>query len=216
MALWLVRHGQSGWNVAGRIQGQSPDAPGLTPIGCEQAAQAARELRVRAPRAGLIVASDLARAAETAEIIAGRLGLPAEADPGLREQALGSLEGLRLDDPRAAETVAAGEPADKGPDDVLDELWRHPFHRPPGGESVADMYGRVHGVLDRSADQRGEEVIIVTHGGPVRVAMVTPPPAPGRPVPREAVANASITRWVPREPGRGSPVAGRPGPRAGA
>lgn len=66
--LWLVRHGESGWNVAGRIQGQSPAAPGLTATGREQASHAALELARRAPRIPLIVASDLTRTTETSEI----------------------------------------------------------------------------------------------------------------------------------------------------
>jgi len=74
--LWLVRHGQSGWNVVGRIQGQSPQAPGLTETGREQAAQAAQVLAGQAPGATLVVASDLTRAAQTAGIIADLLGLP--------------------------------------------------------------------------------------------------------------------------------------------
>ncbi len=76
-------------------------------------------------------------------------------------------------------------------------LWRRPFERPPGGESVADMYGRVHRALGRiTASRPGAELIIVTHGGPVRVA-TAPPPSPGRPMARTLVENASITRWPP-------------------
>ncbi len=93
---WLVRHGESEWNVARRIQGQSPAAPGLTATGRSQAAEAALELARRAPRANRIVASDLPRTAETAKIIAARLGLPVESDAGLREQSLGVLEGRSI------------------------------------------------------------------------------------------------------------------------
>jgi len=197
--LWLVRHGQSGWNVSGQVQGQSPNAPGLTAVGREQAAVAARELVCRAPRASLIVASDLARAAETADIIAAILGIPVEYDPDLREQGLGVLEGLVAASPAAAEITGAPSVAE-GPEDALDVLWRQPFQRPPGGESVADMYGRVYRALGRiTASRPGAELIIVTHGGPVRVA-TAPPPSPGRPIARTLVENASITRW-PRADG---------------
>ena len=193
---WLVRHGQSGWNVSGRVQGQSPSAPGLTAAGREQAAVAARELEYGAPRASLIVASDLARAAETADIIAAILGIPVEYDPDLREQALGVLEGLVAASPAAAGITGAPLVA-KEPGDALDAHWRHPFQRPPGGERVADMYGRVHRALGRiTASRPGAELIIVTHGGPVRVA-TAPPPSPGRPMARTLVENASITRWPP-------------------
>jgi 2,3-bisphosphoglycerate-dependent phosphoglycerate mutase len=179
--LWLVRHGQSTWNAAGRIQGQSCQAGSLTPAGREQAEQAAGQLVLAAPGAVVIVASDLARTAETAAIIAGRLGLPLEFDAGLREQDLGQLEGS---------TAVSSD------GDVLGQFWDDPYRLPPGGESVAAMYDRVHRTLRRLAAARpGAELIVVTHGGPVRVAMAASLPPPGSPLPREAVGNASITPW---------------------
>lgn len=187
--LWLVRHGQSTWNVAGRIQGQSPAAGGLTAAGRDEAARAARQLAASTPGAGSIVASDLPRAAETARIIADRLGWPVVFDPDLREQRLGALEGQRLAAPRPAGPGGAGPAA--GPD-ALDALWRDPYLRPPGGESVADMYLRVHRALGRLAGA-GSPTIVVTHGGPIRMAMASYLPVPGRAMPRVAVGNASIT-----------------------
>ena len=181
--LWLVRHGQSRWNVAGRIQGQSYRAGSLTPLGRAQAEQAAGQLAADAPDAVVVVASDLARTAETAAIIAGQLGLPLQFDRGLREQNLGALEGTRSVEPN-------------GQADVLDLFWDEPYRTPPGGESVAAMYDRVHRTLRRLAAARpGAEVIVVTHGGPVRVAAVTCLPPPGMPLYRAAVGNASITSW---------------------
>ncbi|MBV9794065.1 MAG: histidine phosphatase family protein [Actinobacteria bacterium] len=201
-ALWLVRHGQSAWNLAGRIQGQSARAGSLTPAGRGQAEQAAAELAAVAPGAVAVVASDLARAAETAAIIAGRLGLPLWFDAGLREQHLGALEGLRS-------TASDGG-------DVLDRLWDDPYRRPPGGESVASLYDRVQRTLRRLRQtQFNSELIVVTHGGPVRVATAACLPPPGSPLPRTAVANASITPWprpVPAGRATGqvaSPPAGR-------
>jgi 2,3-bisphosphoglycerate-dependent phosphoglycerate mutase len=187
-AVWLVRHGQSIWNVSGRIQGQSPAAGGLTEAGRDEAAGAARYLaeRLTADRAGSIVASDLPRAAETARIIAGLLGWPLEFSPDLREQRLGALEGRSL---------AAGPAAAQ---DAVDALWRDPYRRPPGGESIAEMYVRVHRALHRLAVSRPRTVtIVVTHGGPVRVATAARPPSPGRAMPRVAVGNASVTAWRP-------------------
>jgi probable phosphoglycerate mutase len=180
--LWLVRHGQSTWNAAGRIQGQSYQAGSLTPTGREQAEQAAGQLALAAPDAVVIVASDLARTAETAAIIAGRLGLPLEFDPGLRELDLGTLE-------------STGSVTGDGAD-VIDQFWDDPYRRPPGGETVAEMYERVHRTLRRLAAARpGAELIVVTHGGPVRVAMAASLPPPGTPLSRGAVGNASITPW---------------------
>lgn len=178
--LRLVRHGQSTWNLAGRVQGQSQDAGGLTPAGRAEAEAAARLLAERHPLARHIVASDLPRAHETAEIIAGRLGLPVRHDPELREQHLGRLEGLLFREPGVQEAV--------------DALWRHPGRQPPGGESVAAMYARVRGALRRhAAAHPGSGLVVVTHGGPVRVALTTADPERGEAVDRTAVANASVS-----------------------
>jgi probable phosphoglycerate mutase len=186
-SLWLVRHGQSAWNVADRIQGQSPRAGSLTPAGRDQAELAARQLAGLASGARAVVASDLARTAETAAIIAGRLGLPLQFDRRLREQDLGRLEGTR--------SVADNGPRGR-PGEVIDQFWDDPYRRPPGGETVAELYWRVHGALSRLAEDRPEtDLIVVTHGGPVRVATVGRLPPPGLPLPRAAVGNASISLW---------------------
>jgi 2,3-bisphosphoglycerate-dependent phosphoglycerate mutase len=54
----------------------------------------------------------------------------------------------------------------------------------------------VHRTLRRlAADRPGAELIVVTHGGPVRVASVASLPPPGTPLHRPPVGNASITLW---------------------
>jgi probable phosphoglycerate mutase len=181
--LHLVRHGESTWNLAGRIQGQSAEAGGLTAAGRAQARRTA-ELLAERPQPAAIIASDLIRARETAEIIAARLDLTLEFDPEIREQDLGVLEGQRLDSPFAGDPTAQ---------DTVDRLWREPFRRPGTGESIADMYHRVHRAFRRHAEARpGVDIVLVTHGGPVRMAAAEPP-TPGVPVPRIGVDNASVT-----------------------
>lgn len=178
--LRLVRHGQSTWNVARRVQGQSLDAGGLTATGRAEAEQTAHLLAERHPLAPHIVASDLPRARETAEIIAGRLGLPISYDSDLREQHLGELEGRRFDEDGVQETV--------------DGLWQDPSTSPPGGESVAAMYTRMRAALHRHAAARpGGALIVVTHGGPVRVATTAADPTHGEPVAFAQIANASVS-----------------------
>jgi len=93
--LTLIRHGQTDWNRDTRIQGTT-DIP-LNDVGRAQARDAAATLRAHLDPAHpvLVVASDLARARETAEIISGALDLPAPAVyPALRERAYGEAEGL--------------------------------------------------------------------------------------------------------------------------
>ena len=78
-ALWLVRHGESTWNVAGLAQGHNDEAE-LTERGLRQAAEAAWQFHGRAVRA--IYASDLRRARQTAAAFAAVLGLPVHTDAG--------------------------------------------------------------------------------------------------------------------------------------
>src|SRR5213078_2372373 len=88
--LLLVRHGETDWNAAGRLQGHT-DRP-LSDYGREQARRLADELSSEGVDA--IYTSDLARARETAEIVAERLHLPVVLDPDLREKNWGTWEGL--------------------------------------------------------------------------------------------------------------------------
>lgn len=86
--LTLVRHGETNWNRDRRIQG-STDVP-LNDTGRAQAKDAAAGLQ-----GDIIVASDLSRARETAEIIATERGLPMpRLYPDLRERAYGDAEGV--------------------------------------------------------------------------------------------------------------------------
>ena len=78
----VLRHGQSVWNASGRWQGQGD--PPLSERGREQALSVAGELVAEAPTR--LVASDLVRARETAEILGAELGLEVELEPGFREQ----------------------------------------------------------------------------------------------------------------------------------
>lgn len=179
--LHLVRHGESEWNAARRVQGQSSQAPSLTSLGRAQARTAAWVLAELTPRTRLVVSSDLPRARETALIVALALGLPLRCDPGLREQDLGELEGRGLDD---------AAPGGGTVEDSVEALWQDHRRRPPGGESVGELHRRIHEALARiAAAEASEELVMVTHGGPIRVATVTAPEA----VRRRPVGNASVT-----------------------
>jgi broad specificity phosphatase PhoE len=164
--LWLVRHGESTWNTLGLAQGHCDQAR-LTRRGLRQARAVAARLRDRP--VGALYASDLRRALETAAPLAEVLGLAVTRDARLRERCLGVLEG--------AATAAIG-PAANGlhGDRVVD-----PDARPEGGESIRDFYRRVAGFADelaarlpavagRAADaERAGEIVVVAHGGTLRV-----------------------------------------------
>jgi len=165
----LVRHGESTWNAEARWQGQAD--PPLSDRGRDQARAAARAL----PPVDRVVASDLARARLTAELLAAATGRAVEVEPRLRERDAGAFSGLTRaeihlrfpgalpDDPaRAPGTEADGLVAPPGwePADTLaarawaalDELARTPG---PGATVVAVSHsGLIYAVEDRFTDVR--------------------------------------------------------------
>jgi 2,3-bisphosphoglycerate-dependent phosphoglycerate mutase len=156
-ALWLVRHGESTWNIAGLAQGHNDEAE-LTERGLSQAAEAAAQFGYRPVRA--IYASDLRRAQQTAAAFAAVVGLPVHVDARLRERCLGVLEGV------AHKTISQSD-LGHGNGRLFD-----PDVRPPAGESVRDLYQRAAAFCDDlAAGLRGGtgDVLVITHGGTVRV-----------------------------------------------
>ena len=155
--LWLIRHGESTWNVAGLAQGWGDEA-GLTERGLRQALTAAAQFGYRPVRA--IYSSDLRRAQQTAAAFADVLGLPVQTDRRLRERSLGDLEGS----PHSMIT-----PEVTG---FADGLVVEPDTRPPAGESLRDLYQRAASFCDDLAaglGGGGGDVVVIAHGGPLRV-----------------------------------------------
>lgn len=150
--IYLVRHGQSEWNLRRLTQGQTMH-PRLTELGRTQAETAAD--LILADLRGLscrhVLSSDLVRAAETAEIIADRLGATVTHDIRLREHALGDLE---------------GQPYEEGWSMADHPDWLDPHVRVGGGETVQEVYERVGSLLD---GLRGP-LVLVSHGDTIRAA----------------------------------------------
>src|SRR5687767_15916178 len=92
--LYIFRHGETDWNLARRIQGHTDIA--LNERGRDQARDLANRLERYPIQA--ILSSDLARARETAEIVARRSDVPVFVDERLREASLGDAEGLTVDE----------------------------------------------------------------------------------------------------------------------
>ena len=152
--LVLVRHGETTWNHAALIQGHTDDAT-LTERGLIQAAQAAAALASFA--FDVVLTSDLRRARDTAEILARGRGLTVVATPALRERSYGAYEGRPASDLPVSVAGWAG-------DRVVDA-----DARPPGGESLNDLYDRAARWLDDlRRDYAGARVLAVTHGGTLR------------------------------------------------
>lgn len=149
----LVRHGQSEWNLAGRLQGATGHVR-LTPLGRTQAQEAADALAPCGARA--LYCSNLLRAVQSAEPISSRLALPLRIDHRLREQSYGLLEGRRTTEALACPGY-----------DLTD-----PDARAPGGESTRDVHARVASFLaDIRVRHPDETVVAVSHGDVIRAAL---------------------------------------------
>jgi broad specificity phosphatase PhoE len=157
--LWLVRHGQTDWNLAGRWQGQATDAPGLNKTGRKQARAAFCHLP-NIPFAA-VYTSDLLRARQTARFLAAPLKIPIILEPRLREINLGLWEGRMFTDIQAGYAVQ------------LEQRARDPFHTAaPNGESPQDVARRVLAAVDEISQQHPDQaVILVSHG--VSLAVIT-------------------------------------------
>ena len=145
--VYLVRHGSTDWNEAGRAQGQT-DVP-LNARGRCQARAAGERLRALGVRPAAIYASDLERAAETARQVAQVLGgPPVHLDARLRERRLGPAEGLT----RAEILARFGS-----------SLYSALI---PGAEAVTDVIRRFGAALEEIATRHaGAAVVVVSHGG---------------------------------------------------
>ena len=149
--VFAVRHGETEWNVAGKQQGHL-DSP-LTDRGIQQTEALANGLTDRGIE--VIYASDLGRAMQTAARIATQLNLPVNADPGLRERHLGSMQGLTKTEFQQQQPDAWAAFNSGDPDCPL-----------PGGESVRQRFDRVVSRTQALAQRHiGQTILIVAHGG---------------------------------------------------
>jgi broad specificity phosphatase PhoE len=156
--IYLSRHGETDWNAEGRWQGHT-DKP-LNETGRSQARALAESLR----GSGLagVVTSDLSRARETAEIVAGALGLAIDyVDPDLRERTIGVFEGLTREECERLHPEAWA-------------AWVEHHVPPPGAEPQQSLAARVMAAIGRAAERfvsADAPVLLVTHGGAMRAAL---------------------------------------------
>ena len=169
MILDLLRHGET--ELGGGFRGSLDDA--LTAVGWAQM-QAAVEGGGPWDR---LVSSPLQRCARFAERLAGELDLPLTLEPGMQEMHFGEWEGRS-----ALELMDDHEEA-------LGRFWADPYgFTPPGGEPVAEFSERVLAGLARlQAAHAGERVLLVTHGGVMRLLL-----ARARGLPREQLLQVQV------------------------
>jgi probable phosphoglycerate mutase len=162
--IYYMRHGETDWNVEGRLQG-GIDTP-LNELGLTQAAHAGRILADLFARQGLhasslaFVASPLQRARVTMDTVRAELKLPPGGyalDDRLREIGYGHWEGSTLAQARVSHPeLYASRERDK---------WSA---LPPGGESYASVQLRMRDWYD----QLKTDTVAVAHGGTARALMV--------------------------------------------
>lgn len=184
----LIRHGETDWNAAKRLQGHCDIA--LNAQGQAQADALGQALRDELLAA--IISSDLQRARQTAQAVAMQQPgsqLEVVCDSGLRERCYGAFEGLHYSEISQRHPAAFAAWQARDIDAVL----------PPGGrvgESFRAFYARsVAAVLDWGRRYPGQKIALVAHGGVLecayRAALALPLTTP-RDFP---VLNASINRF---------------------
>ena len=192
----LVRHAPtawSGWRYCGRSD------PPLDAHGRAVAARIAAQLASTLPPGVAIVSSPSGRALATARAIATTAGriqgrsVGVEVDPHWREADFGDVEGRTFDElarlhPDLATRLASG-------------AWEIDWPRGETWASLAERVTEGWGVLL----QRGEPVVVVSHGGPLRLAIAM---ASGGPPDEVALPPPGAVVWVTP----GAPVPSGPGP----
>lgn len=150
----LLRHGESLGNAEGKHQGQA-DFP-LTERGKVQSQALADRWKMEGKKFDLVISSPLARARETAEIIAKTLSIPLEFDPLWMERDNGLMAGLR-------------------PEEVLEILpppgFVHPYQAiGQTGESQWELYLRAGTAIQSLLNHSPGNYLIVSHGGVLNMA----------------------------------------------
>ncbi len=151
--VFVARHGEADYESE-----LLSDAGGcLTRLGREQARVLAESME--GEQIARVWTSDMARAVQTGEIVAARLGVDVVVRRGLREFGVGDAAGTTGDPDPFAATFAAWLDSDLAA-------------RIPGGESGVEVIERYEAVLDEIADShRGESVLVVSHGGVMCLAL---------------------------------------------
>lgn len=179
--LYLIRHGETDWNLNGRWQGHA-DVP-LNNKGQRQATLLAQRLKEEGVSFDAIYSSDLARAYQTAWEIGAAVKVAVQLIPPLREIDMGSWSGL------TREEIKEHYPVDYS-------LLEQGQDIPRGGcETISALRKRVVEAVEALVAQRpGETLALITHGGPIRALLGYAIGQAGlATLPREHIGNTSIS-----------------------
>ena len=180
----FVRHGETDWNVEGRLQGQT-DIP-LNALGRFQAEDVGRRLAklIDTPADSKWLVSPLGRTRETAEIARRALGLDPtsyETDDRLKEITFGSWEGFTWAELRQKDPLI-GITREK-------QKWDYV---PPKGESYAMLTARLKPWLDTIVEER----VVVSHGGVARALMALIADVPPQDAPRHEIHQGRVLEFA--------------------
>jgi broad specificity phosphatase PhoE len=180
MKLYCVRHGETVYNLAGRIQGQLDSE--LSPLGWRQC-DAVAEVLAKVP-CDAVISSPLTRARESAQRIADRLNLEVRLEPRLMEINAGIFQGH-----------CWHEIDDRFPSDAARWRSQDPDFRIPNGESRRDVMLRAWGAFCAIREAAYRSAIVVAHGGSISAALkaLLEIPAERNPF---ALSNGSISTVV--------------------
>ena len=157
--IYIVRHGQTEWNLLGKTQGHGNSD--LTPKGIEQAELLADSM-TKYP-IDYIYSSDLGRAYQTAEIIGNKLNIEVEKTEALREMNFGTWEGRIIKD------IIEEDPE-------LYKMWRNEPHlaKIPQGETLSQIKERTDAFIKEiNKKYDGKHIVLVTHSLCARIMLLS-------------------------------------------
>lgn len=158
MKIYLVRHGETDWNLENKIQGQTDTH--LNENGRKQAQELAEKINLELCGIGSIYTSKKVRALETARIIGEKLSITPVVQQGLEEICLGKWEGYTWKQVR----------------EVFSEEYQN-WHQnrryqiPPGGESYQQLLNRLLPALDDIIKKEKRDILVVTHSAVIMTLM---------------------------------------------
>lgn len=154
MKVYFTRHGQTEWNVKGKLQGWGDS--NLTEKGIESARRLGD--RLADVDFDFIYSSPLNRALETAKLIRGDRDLEIKIIDELKEIGFGSWEGMLFDNVR-----------EKYAHEYDTYLNRPHLYQPIDGESLIDVYKRVENALNKILTPEADNILIVSHGVTIKL-----------------------------------------------
>lgn len=179
----LVRHGVTPHTTGRRFSGGlGGDNPPLSEEGRAQAAEVAAWLTELKDSVDVVVASPVRRTRETADIVAGALGLAVEEEPAFAEMEFGEWDGLSF-------TEVAERDRER-----LDAWFADMSSPPPGGESFVTVQERVLAGLARLLETHaGRTVVLVSHVTPIKTLVAHALDAPLETLFRMELAPAAVS-----------------------